>query len=649
MARQPHNLKPAWPYTINPRSKQRNGIVCWWPCDPAGGATVYDLSGRGKHATWHNGATNSAGGWTEGNNGGRAMRFDGTDDYAEVVSALLLRPALLTVSCWVKLNAYTADAYFVSYGAATTNGYHLGTYNGAGPNNFMTFFGGAGHNLVYSTTVPTLGKWYHLATTYDGTNQRIYVNGKIENTVAQTAFVAPTGNMFFGKRADAANYINGAMEDVRLYNYPLRAAEMLALYQLETRQDLRLQPNRGQPQFLADPTAIWPGYDFSPLESSIVPRLRGERARADRARVRPSMADMDPLALADLQLSADRYVSADANELMRQLFGRPRSNFWKEPMQAAVDDQALTVPNPEQEQSKFVEYETASRALFYKRWLQSTFWHEPMQSRIDPVALTLIDPVDATYGYADTQDIQPHAAFRANDRRRHFSSTFGQTDPVTLALEEHVSADKFTCPWQMRFPSRPPTTYTGGDSINEPSLIPEDPPSLLMRSWWTALAEPVRLPVSRWPRHFYPVGTLDLDEAQRPETIYQAFEGPWRSPRWTRPIRGHFYPFGDLGIDNADRPEHISIDEFRRLFDEPMRARVRILAGQVAVAALLVEPSTAGETITVDKYQRPFDVPRGKAELWRGLMQIAVSEYDATTFSQPPIVRFIRSMLNAGF
>jgi hypothetical protein len=100
----------------------------------------------------------------------------------------------------------------------------------------VTMGGLFGNTPTYSVdscaggTVPA-GTWSHIAGTWDGANMRVYVNGLLVNTVARTAAMLVSSTLLsVGADYQAANsiaeYFDGGMEDLRLYNRTLSANEL---------------------------------------------------------------------------------------------------------------------------------------------------------------------------------------------------------------------------------------------------------------------------------------------------------------------------------------------------------------------------------------------------------------------------------------
>src|SRR5207248_10159623 len=81
---------------------------------------------------------------------------------------------------------------------------------------------------VRSATAIPMNTWTHLATTYDGTNQRFYVNGVLVKTVVNAgAIVQSNGALRIGgNNSSFYEFFNGLIDEVRVYNRALSAAEI---------------------------------------------------------------------------------------------------------------------------------------------------------------------------------------------------------------------------------------------------------------------------------------------------------------------------------------------------------------------------------------------------------------------------------------
>ena len=87
-------------------------------------------------------------------------------------------------------------------------------------------FGNA-DQVLYGGTRLTANTWVHLAATYDGTTQRLFVNGAQVASRAQTgSLTVSTGAVRIGGNQVFGEYFQGRIDDLRIYNRALSAAEI---------------------------------------------------------------------------------------------------------------------------------------------------------------------------------------------------------------------------------------------------------------------------------------------------------------------------------------------------------------------------------------------------------------------------------------
>lgn len=204
-----------------------------------------------------------ASGWTFGVDGGRgALVFDGSDDVvlwsaAQSAPYYFDNTSAFTFSAWVKVSS-PANAFAFMGGVRVAIDFS-GWYIYWDKDNARFIFGFLGDNSVYTERYSTgsavaLGAWALLTCTRDGSNTvtgtQIYVNGRVDAGTTATNGTPGTVNygtsvLGLGKnpQATAFPYL-GAMEDARIYNRALTAAEVWNLYDPRTRWELRGQQGR---------------------------------------------------------------------------------------------------------------------------------------------------------------------------------------------------------------------------------------------------------------------------------------------------------------------------------------------------------------------------------------------------------------------
>jgi hypothetical protein len=213
-----------------PNSTPLPGLVAAYGFNQGSGTTVTDSSGNGLTGTIQ-GAT-----WTTGGKYGNALSFNGTNSYVDVGNPTLLQmTGSMTWSAWVKAAANPADDGQIVSKANSGNGWQLKTSPDTGPHTFGVKVTGSSNSAAqrYSTTVRQLNVWYHVAGVYNASARTldIYVNGVLDNGVlvgtVPTSQATNNVNVNIGRRTGGF-YFNGIIDEVRIYNRALSAAEIQA-------------------------------------------------------------------------------------------------------------------------------------------------------------------------------------------------------------------------------------------------------------------------------------------------------------------------------------------------------------------------------------------------------------------------------------
>jgi len=195
---------------------------------PGGGNKSHDKSPYGNIGTL-TGAT-----WTKLPSGPYCLDFDGIDDYVSCGNSPSFNVSAITVSAWVRLDAYNADGSVV----ISKGFYSLDTgwtlfVSSAGQAKF--YINSWSTKVAYFPTVLSLNKWYHLAGAYNRQNIRIFVNALEGTAYAMTeAMTTNTEQVRLGTRAIAGSYYhNGNIALPRVMNRPLSALDIANIYNRE--------------------------------------------------------------------------------------------------------------------------------------------------------------------------------------------------------------------------------------------------------------------------------------------------------------------------------------------------------------------------------------------------------------------------------
>jgi hypothetical protein len=92
-----------------------------------------------------------------------------------------------------------------------------------------------------STTLAT-GKWHHVVATWDGATSLVYLDGYADSAPRAVSGTLPldTRSIYMGGRIDGTDLVSGKLDDVRLYNYALTAAEVFNLRRINQARGIRI-------------------------------------------------------------------------------------------------------------------------------------------------------------------------------------------------------------------------------------------------------------------------------------------------------------------------------------------------------------------------------------------------------------------------
>jgi hypothetical protein len=91
------------------------------------------------------------------------------------------------------------------------------------------FIGHGPNSDVSSSTAISPNIWYHVAATYDGSVGRLYINGA-EDANGRQSFDTRMTPFFVRARSDLSAFVDGAIDEVLVYNRALSPSEIMGLY-----------------------------------------------------------------------------------------------------------------------------------------------------------------------------------------------------------------------------------------------------------------------------------------------------------------------------------------------------------------------------------------------------------------------------------
>jgi hypothetical protein len=215
----------------------RGKPLAHWKFDECEGSTINDSSGNGNSGTLTIGATGtqasigtcntSSTAWGNGSSGkyGSSLNFDGTDDN-------------LLINDNDKLDGFTqmSTFFWAKHTASATKEMVVKHLSATSDVNWEVFQSGlniAGRVVGTNVTCTTTGSafsadvWHHVGMTWDGTNVKMYIDGELMNTCADSDTMTNSiGNLSIGSYEDLQYPFSGQIDDVRVYNYPLSSNQV---------------------------------------------------------------------------------------------------------------------------------------------------------------------------------------------------------------------------------------------------------------------------------------------------------------------------------------------------------------------------------------------------------------------------------------
>ena len=201
------------------------GLVGWWKLNENGRSTANDSSIYANHGTISGDYL-----WVVGYDSNSAVKFSGGK--VLVPDAPQLKPAAtVSATAWIYYEDNPGgSSRVVVKGRNDAESYCLE----ADDDDSLTFYVGDVNGVRYFADSEEgdiwPDNWIHLAGTYDGDTSKLYINGEVVATndeVNSIPLSQDTNDLAIGNKADANdNQFKGTIDDVRVYNRALTAAEV---------------------------------------------------------------------------------------------------------------------------------------------------------------------------------------------------------------------------------------------------------------------------------------------------------------------------------------------------------------------------------------------------------------------------------------
>ncbi len=208
-------------------------LVACYQLDEGGGNVYLD---EVQNTVYNDGLTVNSPAWVTGRIG-QALSFNGSSQYGYAPDHLSLDiENQITLAAWIKPTV-NGTQYLVKKGIRNTaSGYELSLATATTSTGAFFFRINDNTTCRVDLTIPYanyFGSWVHVAATYDHINLHIYVNGvQVDDALTPCAvnIISNSNVLAIGAQSDGTSNFTGSMDDVRVYNRALSAAEIEALF-----------------------------------------------------------------------------------------------------------------------------------------------------------------------------------------------------------------------------------------------------------------------------------------------------------------------------------------------------------------------------------------------------------------------------------
>jgi hypothetical protein len=219
-------------------SSLHKGLVLHFTFDQdAPGGKVTDISGQG-----NNGKASGVRWTPDGKNGG-AYEFTADGDEIVVANNKSVNPKQMTLAAWIK-TSYTDDKWRRIFDKSYADGYALsiaGDYQKNKWRGLVSLEMGPGNHFMLTRTNVADGQWHQVVATFDGTDESLFVDGKLETRPLRWKKGEKLGSSNFNlvigcnrsnlNEDDLGSSFRGLIDEPMMWNRALSTNEIAFLYQ----------------------------------------------------------------------------------------------------------------------------------------------------------------------------------------------------------------------------------------------------------------------------------------------------------------------------------------------------------------------------------------------------------------------------------
>jgi prepilin-type N-terminal cleavage/methylation domain-containing protein len=204
-------------------------LVGLWTFQEGSNSIAYDYSGQHATGNWSGSQVGTNGYYSPGKIGPWTGTFDGSSTYVRLPSVATIMPSLssgVTMCAWIKSSSLGSG---MSSAGVVSLGYDLNLYISNTGQLVLARGGTVSGGSLFDNN------FHHACGTYDGAYAKLYIDGVLVISTAESwssVWVWPAEVSAIGQNQNngVASRFSGLIDDVRIYNRALSAAQISAMY-----------------------------------------------------------------------------------------------------------------------------------------------------------------------------------------------------------------------------------------------------------------------------------------------------------------------------------------------------------------------------------------------------------------------------------
>lgn len=214
-----------------------SGLLSYYKCNDGTGTSLTNATGAA------DGILHNAPAWvaSEVQSGANALHFDGVNDVVNIADNNTLDITnAITLEAWVYATKNTGIQNVICKSSGAPNTGYIFPRTDNGWTNIVVYLHIAGGWRTLSAPYGLLNAWHHLAATYDGAEMRLYIDGALAASQAQTGAIAVNANVVaLGNQTGTTEFFGGMADEIRIWNVARTQLEIQASMNSELNPEMQ--------------------------------------------------------------------------------------------------------------------------------------------------------------------------------------------------------------------------------------------------------------------------------------------------------------------------------------------------------------------------------------------------------------------------